>query len=105
MYINECKDYPICSFDLNDKEVTKISLINLISIWYNQNFDNTITPIDKTKYIIIVKLWRFVDNPDEEEQFQAKKYECCIVKPTQLILIEIFVNSKNQYMEIKMKNI
>ena len=37
--------------------------------------------------------YQYIDNSDEEEQFQAKKYECCFVKPTHHIK-GIFLCSK-----------
>ena len=56
MYIYKCTDYPLCNFDFEDTNlVTKISEINRMSTWHNQESEKTNSPIDKTQYIMIVK--------------------------------------------------
>ena len=80
---------------------------------FNKNEDSV--PIYKNLCLDIDKIlnsyenktedYQYIDNPDEEEQFQAKKYECCFVKPTHHIkgiflcsnkgiMFKVFLNQK-----------
>ena len=59
MYIYKCDNYPLCEFDENYPNMTKINEINLMSIWYSRE---KTSPIDSNQYVMFVKCEDLKDN-------------------------------------------